>query len=119
MPKMKAKNSRARPTPAEWKELRDRLLSQGGGRCRFCQKREGRRGAWDSADRLWDQAEIEEADPLEVLRLFDRYFPRLVEVKITVAFEDGDSSNMRPANVAPACQRCRARRRTIRGRHAR
>lgn len=99
--------------PADWKQIRARILARAGNCCEKCKapnltmiaRGEGRH----AGTYMTEDAEVIDAETGENLgqcRMSDYSFDRMVRVVLTIAHLDHTPENCAPENLRAWCQKC-------------
>lgn len=102
--------------PADWKQIRERILTRADHRCEQCKAKNRTRiarGAGKDADTYQtDDAEVFDANTGEHLgtcRMSDYQVDRMVDIVLTIAHLDHTPENCADDNLRAWCQRCHLR----------
>jgi hypothetical protein len=102
--------------PADWKQIRARILERAGDRCERCaapnRTRIARGAGSDEGTYMLANAEVFCADtgaPLGTCRHSDYELGRMVDVVLTIAHLDHQPENCADDNLRAWCQRCHLR----------
>lgn len=89
--------------PADWPQIRARILERAGDRCETCGVENGAIGYRDAEGAFHElpgmQAEVAALDGLKTIRIV-----------LTIAHIDPTPENCEPSNLLAECQRCHNRR---------
>lgn len=102
--------------PADWKQIRARILARAGNCCERCKAANltiiARGEGKDEGTYLTDEAEVFDADTGEHLgqcRMSDYCAARMVRIVLTIARLDHTPENCSDDNLRAWCQRCHLR----------
>jgi 5-methylcytosine-specific restriction endonuclease McrA len=94
--------------PANWPQIRARILARAGDRCEFCGKFNHQTISQTKAG-IWYDKSIGWRDDNGHLVRYNGEYTYSVTVVLTVAHLDHNPSNCDPANLRALCQRCHLR----------
>ena len=89
-----------------WKEISKRIRERDGNKCKFCgvsNKALGARdisGKWRFSDVIYSMTSDQRH------RWFGREWPKIIQIVLTVAHLDHDTTNNSDDNLAALCQKC-------------
>ena len=102
--------------PAEWKQIRERILDRAGHCCEKCKapnrQRIARGGGDDSGTYMLDTAEVfcaETGKRLGQIHMSNYQVDRMVDIVLTIAHLDHVPENCSDDNLRAWCQRCHLR----------
>ena len=102
--------------PADWPQIRQRILERAGHCCEKCKaknrSRIARGGGDDAGTYMTDDAEVFDAETGERLgqiHMSDYHVDRMVDIVLTIAHLDHIPENCSDENLRAWCQRCHLR----------
>lgn len=102
--------------PADWKQIRERILARAGDKCEQCsapnRTRIARGTGKDEGTYMLASADVYDADTgqhLGTCRHSDYELLRMTDVVLTIAHLDHVPENCAPENLRALCQRCHLR----------
>lgn len=94
-----------RKYPANWKEIRARILARAQNKCEECGVLNHEWGARDRHGQWHDQDEIDGMKSDTGEAYFGEY-PKIVRIVLTISHTDHDINNNADDNLRALCQRC-------------
>jgi hypothetical protein len=91
--------------PADWNEIRQRILERAGNKCERCGVPNYSVGARDKNGEWWDEKSIHNMNSDCGWALWPDGFPPMIKVVLTVAHLNHDPQDNRDENLAALCQR--------------
>ena len=92
--------------PADWKHISLRVRERDGQRCKFCGVSNKAVGARDRYGVWHDSDAIQMMNSGQGMDLFGEEYPKIIQIVLTVAHLDHDTTNNSDDNLAALCQKC-------------